>query len=151
MKIISGAQTGVDRAAIDTAISLGLDYGGSVPQGRKAEDGPIDKKYDKLTELDTPNYKARTEKNVIDADATIILTIGRPTGGTAFTVACAKKHRKPYLIADLKDRSDRQIIESIRQWLSSNRFNTLNIAGPRESKSPGIYEMALNILKEALQ
>lgn len=151
MKIISGAQTGVDRAAIDTAISLGLDYGGSVPQGRKAEDGPIDKKYDKLTELDTPNYKARTEKNVIDADATIILTIGRPTGGTAFTVACAKKHHKPYLIVDLKDRSDRQIIEYIRQWLSSNRFNTLNIAGPRESKSPGIYEMAVNILKEALQ
>ena len=151
MKIISGAQTGVDRAAIDAAISLGLDYGGSVPKGRKAEDGPIDKKYDKLTELASDKYKERTEKNVIDSDATLIFTIDRPAGGTAFTVTCTKKHRKPYLLADLKDRSDHQIIESIRQWLNNNKINTLNIAGSRESKSPGIYEITLNILKEALQ
>ena len=151
MKIISGAQTGADRAAIDAAISIGYNYGGSIPKGRKAEGGPVDKKYDKLTELDTDKYKVRTEKNVIDADATLIFTIGRPTGGTAVTVEFAKKHHKPYLLVDLKDRTDKEVIIQIRDWLQKNRPDVLNVAGPRESKCRGIYEMVSVILKEALR
>lgn len=150
MKIISGAQTGADRAAIDTAINLGLEYGGSIPKGRKAEDGPISQKYSNLTELSTSDYKVRTEKNVTDADATIIFTIGKPTGGTLVTVNYVKKHRKPYLLLDLKDKSDKEVIKQIKEWLYKNRPDILNIAGPRESKSPGIYEMVTIILKEAL-
>ncbi len=150
MKIISGAQTGADRAAIDTSINLGLEYGGSIPKGRKAEDGPISQKYSSLTELSTSDYKVRTEKNVTDADATIIFTIGKPTGGTAVTVKFAKKHNKPYLLLDLKDKSDKEVVKQIKAWLHKNRPDILNIAGPRESKSPGIYEMVTTILKEAL-
>ncbi|MCX5812968.1 MAG: putative molybdenum carrier protein [Proteobacteria bacterium] len=146
MKIISGCQTGVDRAAIDVAIEIGLDYGGSVPRGRLAEDGAIDKKYDKLTELETDRYESRTEKNVVDTDATLIFTVGAPLGGTALTIECAKKHRKQYLLIDLEKKPDNEIIESIQTWLSDNQPEILNVAGPRESSAPGIYERVFIIL-----
>lgn len=146
MKIISGCQTGVDRAAIDVAIEIGLDYGGSIPRGRKAEDGTIDKKYNKLKELKTDRYESRTEKNVVDADATLIFASGAPTGGTAFTIESAKKHVKPFLLIDLKTKADDEVIESIQTWLSENQPEILNVAGPRESSAPGIYERVFIIL-----
>jgi hypothetical protein len=146
MKIISGCQTGVDRAAIDVAMEIGLDYGGSVPRGRKAEDGTIDKKYDKLTELETDRYESRTEKNVTDADATLIFTVGCPIGGTALTIEYAKKHGKQYLLIDLKNKPDNEVIELIQTWLSDNQPEILNVAGPRESSAPGIYERVFFIL-----
>ncbi len=146
MKIISGGQTGVDRAALDAAIELGIEYGGSIPKGRLAEDGPIDPKYDMLTELETPSYIARTEKNVEDADATIIFTLDIPTEGTAFTEECAEKHKKPYLLIDLREKNDLAIIMEIRGWLADTLPGVLNIAGPRESKVPGIHRRVFNIL-----
>lgn len=151
MKIITGGQTGVDRAALDTAISLGIDYGGYIPKGRKAEDGKIDEKYDKLTELDTEDYKARTEKNAVESDATIIFTSGKPTGGTAYTIKCLKKHKKEYLLIDIKDKTDDEIITAIKYWLTTYKPEVLNIAGPRESKAPGIYKKVFEILKEAFR
>ena len=146
MKIISGGQTGVDRAALDAAIGLGIEYGGSVPKGRIAEDGPIDKKYENLTELDTANYSIRTEKNVEDADATLIFTVGVPTEGTAFTIECAKKHKRAHLIMDLEEKDDEVAAREIRKWLSDRLTGVLNVAGPRESKTPGVYKRIVNIL-----
>lgn len=151
MKIISGGQTGADRAALDGAIELGMDYGGSIPKGRKAEDGPINAKYDRLTELPSPDYEVRTERNVIDSDATLIFTDGAPTGGTAFTVHCARKHRKPYLLVDFEKLTQEGAIPHIREWLNNIRPGILNVAGPRESKAPGIYQKVLGTLKEALK
>lgn len=151
MKITSGGQTGVDRAALDAAISLGFDYSGYIPKGRKAEDGKIDEKYDKLIELDSEDYKSRTEKNVVDSDATIVFTSGKPTGGTAFTLKCLKKHKKEYLLIDIKDKTDDEIITAIKYWLNEYKPDLLNIAGPRESKAPGIYRRVFSILKEALK
>lgn len=151
MKIISGGQTGIDRAAIDAAISLGVDYGGYIPKGRKAEDGKIDEKYDKLTELDSEDYKVRTEKNVLDSDATLVFTSGKPTGGTAYTLKCLKKHKKEYLLIDIKDKTDYEIITAVKNWLAENKPEVLNIAGPRESKVPGIYKRVFEILKEVFQ
>ncbi|HTZ18523.1 MAG TPA: putative molybdenum carrier protein [Dissulfurispiraceae bacterium] len=145
MKIISGGQTGVDRAALDAAIGLGIEYGGSVAKGRIAEDGPIDRKYGNLVELEAVNYSARTEKNVEDADATLIFTVGAPTEGTAFTLECAKKHGRDYLVIDLKEKDDATVITEIRKWLAGRLTQVLNVAGPRESKAPGIYERVLNI------
>lgn len=146
IKIISGAQTGVDRAALDVAIALNIDYGGAIPKGRIAEDGPIDLKYNKLTELKTSNYQIRTEENAKDGDATIVFTIGEPTGGTAFTIKCLKKHKKPYMLIDL-EKEDSEIIEQINKWLTQSNPGKLNIAGPRESKFPGIYKRTYTILK----
>ncbi len=104
MKVISGGQTGVDRAALDAAIAAGLDYGGSVPKGRMAEDGPIGQSYRLLKEMPHGTYKDRTEKNIEDAEATLIFTKGKPTDGTAYTITYARKLYKPILVIDLVDK-----------------------------------------------
>lgn len=147
MKVISGGQTGVDRAALDAAIAAGLDYGGSVPKGRMAEDGPIDQSYRLLKEMPHGTYKDRTEKNIEDADATLIFTKGKPTNGTAYTITCARKSHKPILVIDLFDKSFESVVRKVQGWLELIHPHVLNIAGPRESKSPGIYAQTLQILK----
>lgn len=146
LKIISGGQTGVDRAALDAAISLGMDYGGSVPKGRMAEDGPIFG-YAMLTEMPRGSYKDRTEKNVNDADATLIFTRGKPTNGTTYTIVCARQLLKPFFIVDLIGEDVTSAVRRVEEWLISTRPQILNVAGPRESKSPGIYSQTLHILK----
>lgn len=150
MKIISGGQTGADRAALDVAIELGMDYGGAVPRGRMAEDGPIAPKYDKMTELNDPDYDVRTKKNVLDADATIVFTYKTIGSGSVLTVELAEEAQKPYLHIDLSKRTDLEAIEEIREWLKSVHPGILNIAGSRESTSKGIYFRVLNILKAVL-
>src|SRR6516225_6787777 len=98
-KIVSGGQTGVDRAALDFALESGVPCGGWCPATRKAEDGPISARYP-LTETPTDDYAQRTEWNVRDSDATLVLTHGIPAGGTALTIACAKRDGKPCLVID---------------------------------------------------
>jgi hypothetical protein len=150
IKIISGGQTGVDRAALDVAIELGLSYGGAVPRGRRAEDGPIDRRYRGLKELPEGGYRRRTEQNVLDGDATLIITEGKPTAGTGYTIICAVRQGKPHLVVDL-DRCERAgAVLATRRWLAEVRPPVLNVAGPRESGSPGIYEKAKMMLREVL-
>ncbi len=145
-KIISGGQTGVDRAALDIALEKGIPCGGWCPKGRRAEDGPIDTKYP-LKETKSAIYQFRTEANVKEADATLILTFGAPTGGTAFTIEMAQKHKKHYLVVDLKKKPNPS---TVHEWADLLKIQTLNVAGPRESKIPGIYEMAKKFLMEIL-
>jgi hypothetical protein len=151
MKIISGGQTGADRAAIDAALDLNIEHSGSIPLGRKAEDGPIDPKYDKFTEIDSPDYPARTESNIRYSDATLKFTMDAPTGGTAATIKFAREHGKPYLIVDLNKTDPQYAVSTILSWLCQTRPVTLNVAGPRESKCPGIYEMVKLIVKHLLE
>ncbi len=146
VKIISGGQTGVDRAALDAAIELGLGYGGSIPKGRKAEDGPIDENYGKLTELGSPDYRVRTQKNVTDSDATLIITTGRLSGGTELTARLASTQHKPHLIIDLKKMDEARALGEAAAWLDLVRPGVLNVAGPRESEAPGIYGAAYGFL-----
>ena len=145
-KIISGGQTGVDRAALDAAIELGIPCGGWCPKGRRAEDGPIDLKYP-LKETKSEEYPFRTEANVIEADGTLILTIGKPTKGTAYTVQMAVKCKKPHLVVDMKKKIKP---EMVLEWARTHQVGVLNVAGPRESKFPGIYEQVKNFLKSIL-
>ncbi|MEW6185996.1 MAG: putative molybdenum carrier protein [Thermodesulfobacteriota bacterium] len=145
-KIISGGQTGVDRAALDAALELGIPCGGWCPKGRRAEDGPISLKYP-LSETGSPNYPLRTEKNVREADGTCILTNGPLRGGTALTVRFAVELEKPYLIIDLNDHFDPP---KVREWGEKNNIKTLNVAGPRESEAPGIHEKAFLAIKSFL-
>jgi hypothetical protein len=146
VKIPCGGQTGVDRAALDAALELGLDYGGSVPKGRRAEDGPIDGKYGKLTELGSLSYRIRTQRNVTDSDATLIITRGRLSGGTALTARLASTQRKPRLVVDVEKMDEAQALGEAAAWLSRVHPEALNIAGPRESETPGIYGTAYRFL-----
>ncbi|MCS6874024.1 MAG: putative molybdenum carrier protein [Pyrinomonadaceae bacterium] len=147
MKIVSGGQTGVDRAALDFAIESGIDYGGFVPKGRLSEDGKIPESYQNLVETETQNYDERTELNVIHSDATLIISFGKLTGGSLFTKEMAKKHAKPYLHIDLEKLSIEEAAEEVRQWLSSLQCEVLNVAGPRASSNPEIYGKAKALLK----
>ncbi len=152
MKIISGGQTGSDRAALDAAIESGVEYGGSIPKGRLAEDGKIDPiKYASLTELESDSYLVRTRKNVEDADATLAFTDGALTGGTQKTIEFAEEFRKPYLHINFQAMSADDAVAEITGWLNMIHPKVLNVAGPRESGSPGIYSKVYEVFKMVLQ
>ncbi len=142
-KIISGGQAGVDRAALDAAIALDLRHGGWCPRGRLAEDGRIPDRY-RLTETDSSDYAVRTERNVLDSDATWVLCRGEPRGGSLLTIRLAQRHRRPHLLVDL-DRPPR--LEDLADWLGAHEVDVLNVAGPRESQSPGIGATAEEFLR----
>lgn len=143
-KIVSGGQTGVDRAGLDAAMEAGIPIGGYCPKGRLAEDGTVPERYE-LMELTKGGYSARTEKNVVESDGTLILNIGKLTGGTMLTVKYAKKHNRPYMVVQL-DASLQP--ESVVQWIMNNDILVLNVAGPRESKFPeGVYLQSVSFLR----
>jgi hypothetical protein len=133
-RIVSGGQTGVDRAALDAAIALGIPHGGWCPRGRLAEDGAIPTRY-RLDETESDDYPVRTERNVIDSDGTLILYRGRLWGGTDLTRRLAMKHAKPLLLVDLLEPI---APKTFRQWLQTHAVRVLNVAGPRESSCPGV-------------
>ena len=147
LKIISGGQTGVDRAALDVGLALGLAVGGWCPQGRRAEDGPIPDRYP-LVETPERNYPARTRRNIEDSDGTLILNLGTLDGGTALTVAHARQIGKPCLIVALEAEIEPA---TFRDWRAANHITVLNVAGPRESKRPGVYAAAYRCLAALIQ
>ena len=134
----------MDRAALDAALAIGLPCGGWCPRGRAAEDGPIERRYP-LVETPQENPAQRTAWNVRDSDGTLILLRGRAAGGTALTIECAQQVGKPYLVIDMRQPPD---ISAIISWLVAQRISALNIAGPRESESPGIEAEAVEWLRE---
>ena len=146
-KIISGGQTGVDRAALDAAISLGLEHGGFCPKGRIAEDGIIPVEY-KMDEMDTEEYFARTMKNVQCSDGTLILHQGEISDGTVLTDEFCKIKKKPLLIINILELF-KKIQVNFTRWLAINTISILNIAGPRESEGK-IYKSAKVILIKLL-
>ncbi len=145
-QVIAGGQTGVDRAALDVARGVGLPCGGWCPKGRLAEDGVIPARYP-LKETPSDQYAQRTEWNVRDSDGTLVLTIGEPTGGTAQTIVCAGRMGKPHLVLDL---SQQPTPETVLAWVTAHQLHVLNIAGPRESKHPGVYAKAVVFLHQVL-
>jgi predicted Rossmann-fold nucleotide-binding protein len=145
-KIVSGGQTGVDRAALDGAMEKNFPVGGWCPKERIAEDGRIDKRYP-LTETHSTNYTIRTEANVIDSDGTLIFTATNLEGGTLNTVEYCKKHNKPYFVADINKNIE---LSKIHNWLMENNIEILNIAGPRASKQPDIYDKTKPIIKNMI-
>lgn len=140
---MTGGQTGVDRAGLDAAMEVGIPVGGWCPAGRLAEDGAIPSRYP-LQELATADYAARTEKNVADSDATLVLNMGELADGTALTAELARLHRKPLFVLQLELSTDPAPVTA---WLRENDVRVLNIAGPRESKRPGAYQAALRFLR----
>jgi hypothetical protein len=146
VEIISGGQTGVDRAALDTALALGLPCGGWCPRGRRAEDGPLPPRYP-LRETPSRSYPERTEWNVRDSDGTLVLHRGSLRGGTALAVRLARAQGRPALTVDL---SAAPRVEPVREWIARERIVRLNVAGPRESQQPGIHDQAVEFLRQVL-
>mgnify|MGYP001396255095 CR=1 FL=1 len=145
-RIVSGGQTGVDRAALDVALALGIECGGWCPRGRRAEDGPIPERYP-LRETASRRYEERTEANVRDSDATLVLTRGVPTGGTALTCELARRYARPCMVVDLAVEVS---LAELRRWLDTSSIEVLNVAGPRESGAPGIHAEATALLQRLL-
>jgi hypothetical protein len=141
-KIVTGGQTGVDRAALDVALELHIPCGGWCPKDRRAEDGTIPDQYP-LQESPTTNYAERTALNVRDSDGTLILSRGALRGGTALTKTFAERYRRPYLVVDLRSAESQTVID----WLHEHSIKVLNIAGPRESSQPGIAQAVGEFLR----
>jgi hypothetical protein len=146
VSIVSGGQAGVDRAALDTALALGLPCGGWCPRGRRAEDGPLPARYP-LRETPSSSYPERTEWNVRDSDGTLVLHHGRLRGGTALTLRLARRQRRPAMAVDL---SAAPSVPAVQEWIARERIRKLNVAGPRESEHPGIQAQAAAFLREVL-
>lgn len=149
-RVVSGGQTGADRAALDVAIGLGIPYGGWCPAGGRAEDHPMPPgllaDYPDLRETEEADADVRTERNVRDSDATLVLV---PRGdwhspGTDRTVDCCRCLGRPHLVATLDDPG------AVAAWLVDTAGSVLNVAGPRESQSPGIYDAARALLRRVL-
>lgn len=147
LAIHSGGQTGVDRAALDAALALGVPVGGWCPRGRRAEDGPIATRY-VLRETPSTYYVERTRWNVRDADATLVLTRGTPTGGTATTIKAAHALDKPCYIVDLAETDD---VNPIADWLQAEDIRVLNVAGPRGSTCPDLYAEARAFMERLIR
>jgi len=147
-KIISGGQTGADQAALDVAINMGIPHGGWIPKGRLTENGPLEDKY-LLQEMDTANYHHRTEQNVVDSDGTLIISHGALTGGSEYTRQMATQHNRPLLHIDLNRTIAFQAAQKIRSWIEENNIEVLNVAGPRASKDPKIYQATVDVLEAA--
>jgi len=145
-KIVSGGQTGVDRAALDAAQAAGIPVGGWCPQGRRAEDGTIDARYP-LQETPSAGYAQRTAWNVRDSDGTLVLVQGAARGGTALTIEEAQRRKKPLLEIKIQTAD----LAAVREWVQDHGITVLNVAGPRASEAPGIYAAARRLTTRLLE
>lgn len=147
--IVSGGQTGADRAALDWAIAHYIEHGGWCPKGRLAIDGPLAPCYH-LTETESAGYLRRTKLNVQDSDATLIFNTGALNGGTLKTIGFAVTLEKPHHVFQLDKSKPEVVAHEVVEWLKQGQYSVLNIAGPREEKRPGIYPLVMDILDRCL-
>ena len=145
-KIMSGGQTGADRAGLDWAIVHGFTHGGWCPKGRRSEDGKIDPIY-LLLETPTANYLQRTEWNVRDSDVTLIFTLAEKLdGGSKRTADFAVKLGKPWLHVH-----PRVHPKYVARFLAKHQVKSVNIAGKRESSAPGISAWLSGVLDSVVE
>ena len=145
VKIISGGQTGVDRAALDVALKRGIEAGGWCPTGRLDELGRIPDRYP-LKELDSGGFTERTLRNVKDSGGTVIIYPGHLSGGSARTVRFCSQEQRPHELIDASTMSVEEAAQSISDFVRENKIDILNVAGPRASEWPNGYNYAFRAL-----
>ena len=150
MKIVSGGQTGADRAALERKVERGIAIGGWVPKGRLAEDGRIPECYAGLVETGSPDLAVRTARNVRDSDATLILSHGPLEGGSLLTLHEATRAGRPVLHLDLEELALADAADRLRTWLAELRPAILNVAGARASRDLRIAAATGAVLRIAL-
>ena len=148
-KIISGAQTGVDRGALDAALEVRFPCGGSCPPGRKAEDGAIPDRYP-VQELASGGYRGRTIQNVVDSDGTLVVHFGEVEGGTAQTVLHCERLGKPCLTIDAAIIPMESAAMLVAAFIAERHIESLNVAGPRASKDSHGYWYTRALMLEVL-
>ncbi|MCX7817908.1 MAG: putative molybdenum carrier protein [Kiritimatiellae bacterium] len=148
-EIVSGGQTGVDRAALDAALAEGVRCGGWCPRGRRAEDGVIPARYP--LRCVAGGRAERTRANVRDSDGTLILHDGRIAGGTRLTLQTARRLGRPLLVLNLERARPASALRELRRWLAKHRIRRLNVAGPRASEAPRLYRRAFALLRALLR
>lgn len=148
-KIISGGQTGADRAALDAGMECRFSIDGSCPEGRMAEDGPIDIRYP-LNEI-KGGYLERTQKNVMDSDATVVFYASSPEGGTEQTLLYCIKKEKPYKLIDIDLVNIDVASDKVVSFIHHHKVRVLNVAGPRMSDCPGIYAYVKRVIKKTIK
>jgi hypothetical protein len=148
--IITGGQTGIDRAALDFCLDHQLPCGGWCPQGRKAEDGSIDRKYP-VKELPEAGYAKRTAANAVDSDATVIFHPGSMFGGTLKSFEFARKEYKPVLLLDMSVLDISKAGMQLVRFLGKHRPVILNISGPRQSDWAEGYRLCYSVLLLAFE
>jgi predicted Rossmann fold nucleotide-binding protein DprA/Smf involved in DNA uptake len=145
IKIISGGQTGADRAALDAARERGIPHGGWLPKGRITEDGALGPEY-RLEELDSYRYRDRTRKNVVESDGTLIVSYGPLSSGSALTEALAVRYNRPCLHVNMDYFTLDEAVQAVEQWLAKNTIQVLNVAGPRASSDQRIYATVRDLM-----
>lgn len=148
-KIVSGGQTGADRAALDTAIKFNVPHGGWTTKGRRTESGPLPDFYE-LKEMDTWDYPARTRQNILDSDGTVIIARGPLTGGSALTYAFAQKTAKWVCVIDLLEQDIFEAALTLHAFIWEHDIRVLNVAGPRAGHDPDIYYDVKTVLAAVL-
>jgi hypothetical protein len=146
VKIISGGQTGVDRAALDIALKHGIESGGWCPAGRLDEIGRIPDRYP-LKELENGGFAERTLRNVKDSDGTIVIYPGKLSGGTEQTVRFCVEHRRPHELIDAFNVSTEKAAQLIAGFVYENKIDILNVAGPRHSEWTEGYDYTTSALE----
>jgi hypothetical protein len=150
VKIISGGQTGVDRAALDVALKHGIECGGWCPAGRLDEFGRIPDQYP-VRELESGGFAERTLQNVKDSDGTLIIYAGKIGGGTEQTVRFCVEQQRPHQLIDALQISSRDAVKLISDFVRKHRIGVLNVAGPRQSEWPEGYNYASRVLEIFLE
>jgi hypothetical protein len=149
-KIITGGQTGADQGALDAAIEAGIAHGGWVPKGRRTEKGPLSKRY-RLREMKTENKLRRTEMNLFEAQGTLIISRGKPNGGPELIHQLAGEHGFPCFHLDLAKDISVDVVGKVKAWVDQNKIKVLHVAGPKESKLPGIHGITFDIVSQIIK
>jgi len=150
LKIVSGGQTGVDQGALAAALEAGAPCGGWCPEGRMSEEGPIPPVYP-MVELAGAGYRKRTLQNVLDSDGTAIIHDGELEGGTRLTWVLCEHHGRASVLIDASALSRDQAIDALVAFVTGNRLDVLNVAGPRASKWPAAFEYAQTLVAGMLE